>query len=239
MEVIAKREVEGLAKEEAQEEVEDHEAPEIRKSKRLARGKAKVIYPRIPKKDLLKLDEVPRKKRKLLDTSSAAAATAKLPQLPTLLEVQPAPPSELVEVVAPIAMEADVSGTQSPTLMIQGVLGELAPGEEVIEAPRTTEEEEEEEDSISTPGKEDAEDGKAVGTVQIVDVPAGQLRLPPTIVQPGRLENIPQGQACILIEESVPEAREVSRHSSWVKRLGLSLLRRRPAEAQRAVDLRL
>lgn len=75
MEVIAKREVEGLAKEEAQEEVEDHEAPEIRKSKRLARGKAKVIYPRIPKKDLLKLDEVPRKKRKLLDTSSAAAAT--------------------------------------------------------------------------------------------------------------------------------------------------------------------
>lgn len=235
MEVIAKREVEGLAEEEAQEEVED-EAPEIRKSKRLARGKAKVIYPRIPKKDLLKLDEVPRKKRKLLDTSSAAAATAELPQLPALLEVQPAPPSELVEVVAPIAMEADVSGTQSPTLMIQGVLGELAPWEEVIEAPRTTEEEE---DSISTLGKEDAEDGKAVGTVQIVDVPAGQLRLPPAIVQPGRLENIPQGQACILIEESVPEAREVSRHSSWVKRLGLSLLRRRPAEAQRAVDLRL
>lgn len=184
MEVIAKREVEGLAEEEAQEEVEDHEAPEIRKSKRLARGKAKVIHPRIPKKDLLKLDEVPRKKRKLLDTSSAAAATvrtcsvfffflchcaffsllflflcgerslliplsfslsliqAELPQLPALLEVQPAPPSELVELVAPIAMEADVSGTQSPTLMIQGVLGELAPGEEVIEAPRTTEEEE-------------------------------------------------------------------------------------------------
>lgn len=236
MEVIAKREVEGLAEEEAQEEVEDHEAPEIRKSKRLARGKAKVIYPRIPKKDLLKLDEVPRKKRKLLDTSSAAAATAELPQLLALLEVQPAPPSELVEVVAPIVMEADVSGTQSPNFMIQGVLGELAPGEEVIEASRTTEEEE---DSTSTPGKEDAEDGKAVGTVQIVDVPAGQLRLPPAIVQPGRLENIPQGQACILIEESVPEAREVSRHSSWVKRLGLSLLRRRPAEAQRAVDLRL
>lgn len=169
---------------------------------------------------------------------SLSLIQAELPQLPTLLEVQPAPPSELVEVVAPIAMEADVSGTQSPTLMIQGVLGELAPGEEVIETPRTTQEEEEE-DSISTPGKEDAEDGKAVGTVQIVDVPAGQLRLPPTIVQPGRLENIPQGQACILIEESVPEAREVSRHSSWVKRLGLSLLRRRPAEAQRAVDLRL
>lgn len=77
MEVIAKREVEGLAEEEAQEEVEDHEAPEIRKSKRLARGKAKVIHPRIPKKDLLKLDEVPRKKRKLLDTSSAAAATVR------------------------------------------------------------------------------------------------------------------------------------------------------------------
>lgn len=73
---------------------------------------------------------------------SLSLIQAKLPQLPTLLEVQPAPPSELVEVVAPIAMEADVSGTQSPTLMIQGVLGELAPGEEVIEAPRTTEEEE-------------------------------------------------------------------------------------------------
>lgn len=45
MEVITGREAEELAEEEARVEEEEHEAPKIRKSKRLARGKAKVILP--------------------------------------------------------------------------------------------------------------------------------------------------------------------------------------------------
>lgn len=53
------------------------EAPSIRKSKRLATGKAKVIQPKQPKKkkSLPQLDDVPRKKRKLLDASTALAIT--------------------------------------------------------------------------------------------------------------------------------------------------------------------
>lgn len=108
LEVVAEREAEELAKEEMQEEEEEHEAPEIRKSKWIARGKAKVIHPRNPKKDLVKLDEVPRKKRKLLDESNAAAVTVDLPQLPKPMEVQPAPPSEPAELIPPIKYEKRV-----------------------------------------------------------------------------------------------------------------------------------
>lgn len=91
--------------------------------------------------------------------------------------------------------------------MIQGVLGELAPGEEVVEAPGAVEEEE---GSSSTPGKEDAKDGGATSTVQIVDVLTGQPEVLPTTVQPAQPENVPQSQTPILIEESVPEAGERS-----------------------------
>lgn len=55
---------------------------------------------------------------------------------------------------------------QSPTLMIQGILGELDPARDVADAPGSVDEEEE--DSSSTP---DAEDGKAAGVVQIFDSP--------------------------------------------------------------------
>lgn len=58
----------------------------MRKSKCLARGKAKVIIPTSPKrkKDLLKLDEVSRKRRKFLDASTTAVAKVNLPQLPVV-----------------------------------------------------------------------------------------------------------------------------------------------------------
>lgn len=45
-EEVAAREAEELAEERVQKEGEIREAPEIRKSKWIARGKAKVIYPR-------------------------------------------------------------------------------------------------------------------------------------------------------------------------------------------------
>lgn len=58
----------------------------MRKSKRLAKGKAKVTIPASPKrkKDLPKLDEVPRKRRKLLDASINVAAKVYLPHAPVV-----------------------------------------------------------------------------------------------------------------------------------------------------------
>lgn len=109
------------------------------------------------------------------------------------MEVQLAPPSEPAELLAPITTEEallDVPEAQTPTLMIQGVLGELVPGEELAEASGTIEEEE---DSSSTPGKEDVEDGRATRIVQITDVPVGQLEVLPTGMQLRRVETIPQG----------------------------------------------
>lgn len=52
----------------------------------------------------------------------------------------------------------DVPKAQSPTLMIQGMLDELALEGEASEMPGVAEEEE---GSSSTPGKEDVEDGRA------------------------------------------------------------------------------
>lgn len=71
---IAEQEAEELAREGAAEE-DDDETLEVRKSRRLVKGKAKVILPSNPKRVLPKLDEVPRKRRKLLEASSAATAT--------------------------------------------------------------------------------------------------------------------------------------------------------------------
>lgn len=76
----------------------------------------KTIYPRNPKKDLPKLDEVPRKRRKLLDASTVTAAT----------------------VVAPLVMEKAslvMPKAQYPTLMNQNLLGELPPEGGTAEAP--------------------------------------------------------------------------------------------------------
>lgn len=66
--------------EKKEETGERQEAPVIRKSKRIAKGKGKVIYPMNSKKkkDLPQLDEVTRKRRKLLDSSTAAAIKAKV-----------------------------------------------------------------------------------------------------------------------------------------------------------------
>lgn len=77
MEVAVEWEAEELAREEAQEEEEDDENETLKvwNPKRIAKGKAKVILPIIPKRNLPKLDEVPRKNRKLLDASSAATTT--------------------------------------------------------------------------------------------------------------------------------------------------------------------
>lgn len=71
---IAEQEAEELARERATEEEDDDETLEVRKSRRLAKGKVK-IFPSNPKRVLPKLDEVPRKRRKLLEASSAATAT--------------------------------------------------------------------------------------------------------------------------------------------------------------------
>lgn len=77
-EIIAAREVADEVEDEEEGE-EGLKAPVVRKSKRLAKGKVKVIHPDNPKrqKDLPKLVEVPRKKRKLLDASTTATAKAK------------------------------------------------------------------------------------------------------------------------------------------------------------------
>lgn len=76
-EVIAARE----ASERVQEEPEEEGEAPVRKSQRLTRGKAKVaVRASLKRKDLPKLDEVPRKKRKFLDASAATVVKAKLPQ---------------------------------------------------------------------------------------------------------------------------------------------------------------
>lgn len=68
---------------------EELATPELRKSKRVAskkeKGKVMAVYSKEPRKtrgieklDLPQLDDVPRKKRKLLETSSGAASKAKV-----------------------------------------------------------------------------------------------------------------------------------------------------------------
>lgn len=84
------------------------------------------------------------------------------------IKVQLAPsPPELVVEVAPLSVEEgfpDMLEVQSPTLIIQGVLGELALKEEAIEAHGIVEEEE---GSSSTPDKEDTEDERATNEAEI------------------------------------------------------------------------
>lgn len=70
-----------MAAERAQEVAEEEAEAPTRKSKRLVKEKAKVVVPvSLKRKDLPKLDEVPRKRRKFLDASATAVAKANLPQ---------------------------------------------------------------------------------------------------------------------------------------------------------------
>lgn len=88
---------------------EEAEAP-VRKSKRLVKGKANVLMPpSLKRKDLPKLDEVPHKKRKFLESSTVAAAKATMPPL-SGLETQLAliVPEPVVGEIAPGVQEASV-----------------------------------------------------------------------------------------------------------------------------------
>lgn len=222
IEVVAARVEAKRAREVAKEEVE---AP-VRKSKRLVRGKAKIVVPTSPKrKDLPKLDEVPRKKRKFLDASATAAVKVNLSQpsdtklaIPTevvMAEAQlalPAPESVVEEVVlevqeAPLEVQEillESLEVQSPTLMIQGVLGELDPAGEVVNVSGAAEEEEE--GSSSTPEKEDAEDGKVAGVVQIFDSPI-KRPVAPVVADPSLelAQAPPQDETVLMVEESIPD----------------------------------
>lgn len=114
------------------------------------------------------------------------------------MEVQYTPSTELAVIVALVATEGallEVPEVQSPTPMIQRVLGELAPREETIGALEAIEEEEK--GSSSTPGKDDAE-----------DIPAGQPEALPVATQLEQVEAPPREQSLIVVEESVPEGGE-------------------------------
>lgn len=200
---------------------EEAEAP-IRKSKRLVRGKAKVMVPVSSKrKDFSKLDVVPRKRRKFLEASATVAPKAILPQpsdtefvilseaeahlaLVTtesvveeaVLKVQEVP----LEVPGILLESLEV---QSLTLMIQDVLGELDPAGEAVDAPGPAEEEEE--GSISIPEKDDTKDGKVAGVVQIFDSPI-KRSVAPAAVDPslGLVQAPPRDETIVMVEESVP-----------------------------------
>lgn len=105
MEIIAEREAEEEVEEEEEEEGEEQETLATRKTKWIAKGKANVIHPRNPNNDLPKLEEVPKKRRKLLNASTTAAATANLPQFHEAMEGQPFAPSGPVEEVAALGTE--------------------------------------------------------------------------------------------------------------------------------------
>lgn len=221
--MIGRVEVE-RAQEVAQEE-EEAEAP-IQKSKRLVKGKAKVLVPASPnRKDLAKLDEVPRKRRKFLEASTVAAAKATLPQpsseltipLEANAQLVLITPEPIVEEVAPEVQEALLE-VQSPTLMIQGVLGELDSAGEAVDAPGLAEEEEE--GSSSIPEKDDAEDRKVASVVQMFDSP---LKRPvaPAAVNPS-LELVqapPRDEVIVMVEESVPGGCRGLR-GAWARRGG-------------------
>lgn len=119
-----------------------------------------------------------------MDASTAAALKANLPQpsivklvMPTEADVAEAqlalPALEPVMEEAPLEVQEaplELLEAQSPTLMIQGILGELDLAREARDVPAAVEGEEK--GSSSTPEKEDTEDGRAVSVVQIFDSPA-------------------------------------------------------------------
>lgn len=167
------------------------------------------MVPASPKrKDLSKLDEVPCKRRKFLEASTIAAAKVTLPQpsdlelvIPSEAEAQLAliTSEQIVREVAPEVQEAPLE-VQSPTLMIQGVLGELDLAGEVVDTPDLAEEEEE--GSSSTP---DAEDGKVAGVIQIFDSPLKQPVAPAAVNPSLELVQAPsRDEVIVMVEKSVP-----------------------------------
>lgn len=108
---------------------------------------------------------------------------------------------------APLAIQEaplEVLEAQSPTLMIQNILGELDPTGETMNAPGAIEGKEE--GSRSTPEKEDAEDRKAVSVVRIFDSLAKQSEVIAATDAPLELaEAVPHGESLVVIEESAPE----------------------------------
>lgn len=98
----------------------------------------------------------------------------------------------------------EVFEAQSPTLMIQGVLSELDPTGETVNALGAVEGEEE--GSSSTLEKEDVEDRKAVSVVQIFDSLVKQSEVPATTDASLELaEALPQDDSLVVIEKSAPE----------------------------------
>lgn len=65
---------------------------------------------------------------------------------------------------------------------------------------------EEEEGSSSTPEKEDAEDGRPVSIVQVMDSPVKQLEVPAVVDALLELvETLPRDESLVVVEESAPE----------------------------------
>lgn len=125
------------------------------------------------------------------------------------MEVQLAsPPSELVEEIAPLAMEEAspvMLETQSLTLIIQNLLSELAPKGEAVEVPGSIEEEE---GSSSTLEKAEMEDRRSTSAVQVTNVAVNQTEILSTDMPLEWVETLhdePRGQSPIVIEESMPE----------------------------------
>lgn len=99
---------------------------------------------------------------------------------------------------APLAMQEaplDMPEAQSPTLIIQGILGELDPTREIANVPGVVEGEEEEEGLSSTLKKEDAEDRRAVSIVQVMDSSVKQPEVPTALDVPLELvETLPRDE---------------------------------------------
>lgn len=117
------------------------------------------------------------------------------------------PAPELIVEAAPLAVQEappNVLEAQSPTLMIQGILGELNLMGEITNAPGAPEGEEV--GSSSTPEKEDVEDGKVVSIVQVFDSSAKRPEIPIVADAPLELaETLPRDESLVVIEASAPE----------------------------------
>lgn len=122
--------------------------------------------------------------------------------------VPPPPPLELIVEVAPLTTkEAQLSAheAQSPILMIQGVLRELTPKVEVVEAQGIVEEDR----SSSTFRKEDVEGKNAVNEGQAVEVLSEQTEIPPT--EPKYQNPIVNEESVLqraIDEKNIPEAKD-------------------------------
>lgn len=122
------------------------------------------------------------------------------------MTLPPPSPQPVVEVAQlPILRLFDVPEEQSPTLLIKGVLGELAPEEQATKTQGNIEED----GSSSNLRKEDDEDNNAVTTGQIVNAPSKQVEIPK--VEPERKDSIAVEERApkrCLVEEVVPKTED-------------------------------